>query len=447
MSDLTKVPAASAPDGYKANFDDPETRHREAGMIISVVGMVLSTAFILLRVYTKTYLARLWGIDDVAMIVAWMISIALQTMVIYLWAVRFISVHLWDLYIPEANLAILLISICSVIYIPLMALAKFSLLLFYRRLSPEAWFKWMLWTTVIFVIGYSAALFFALIFACTPLQVNWDITITSGTCANKGGMYLATAGLNAATDVLLLVIPIPMVLKLHVPLSQKIGLVAMFSVGSLTLVTSLVRLSLLPPMITAVDATWAIAKPAMWICVEANLVIICGCLPIMRLFFRHVAPRWIGEFSGPRAGSGQDPAGLSVAELSNLDRTRRSVKDYETLGRRVNEWEEWWEKDMAIDDGSQEYIVDVTGKIVPAKRSNEKSVRTQKSDLTCKTTRTDLSGPESVIHERPPAPTPYSQLNNFGFPCSETERSPPRTPNFQLGRNLDGRLSLRPHAI
>lgn len=71
MVDLTRVPAAPAPDGYTANFDDPETKHREAGMIISIVGMVLSTAFILLRVYTKTYLARLWGIDDVAMILAW----------------------------------------------------------------------------------------------------------------------------------------------------------------------------------------------------------------------------------------------------------------------------------------------------------------------------------------------------------------------------------------
>lgn len=31
--------------------------------------------------------------------------------------------------------------------------------------------------------------------------------------------------------------------------------------------------------------------------IEANLVIITGCLPTMRLFFRHVAPRLIGESS------------------------------------------------------------------------------------------------------------------------------------------------------
>ena len=31
--------------------------------------------------------------------------------------------------------------------------------------------------------------------------------------------------------------------------------------------------------------------------IEANLVIVTGCLPAMRLFFRHVAPRLIGESS------------------------------------------------------------------------------------------------------------------------------------------------------
>lgn len=70
-TDLSKVPAATAPAGYTVNFDHPRTTYRDVGMIISIVGMALSTLFILLRVYTKAYLARLLGIDDVAMIFAW----------------------------------------------------------------------------------------------------------------------------------------------------------------------------------------------------------------------------------------------------------------------------------------------------------------------------------------------------------------------------------------
>lgn len=158
---------------------------------------------------------------------------------------------MWNLTIGHVNLAVLvsipfraphyrprltltqLISVCSILYIPLMALAKFSLLLFYRKLSIERWFQYAVYAIMGFIISYSTALALALIFACTPLERNWDITITVGSCINKGSLYLATAGLNAGTDVILLVLPIPMILRLHVPAIQKIGLILMFGIGSL----------------------------------------------------------------------------------------------------------------------------------------------------------------------------------------------------------------------
>lgn len=44
---------------------------------------------------------------------------------------------------------------------------------------------------------------------------------------------MATAVLNMATDILLLVLPIPMVVKLQMPRVQKAGLICIFGVGSL----------------------------------------------------------------------------------------------------------------------------------------------------------------------------------------------------------------------
>ncbi|KXT08850.1 hypothetical protein AC579_1482, partial [Pseudocercospora musae] len=420
-TDLSHVPAAAAPPGYEVDFSNPKTKHNGAGIIISIVGMVLSTLFILLRVYTKTFLARMFGIDDIAMVLAWLISIGLQIMVVYLWSVPSIGIHMFEAYLPVVNNAVLLISVCSILYIPLMALAKFSLLVFYRRLSMDTWFRWAVYGTMVFVIGYSIALFFGLLFACTPLQMNWDITITDGHCANKGVMYLSTAGLNAATDVILLVMPIPMVSKLQVPARQKIGLLAMFAIGSLTLVTSLVRLSLLPPMVSATDVTYAISTPAIWICIEANLVVICGCLPILRLFFRHVAPRLIGEYSGGSGPRGRKAAGggLSIAELSNLDRTKRSQRSHVR-----NEWSQW-EREMAEDDGSEDFIVDKrTGRIVAAP-----SIKKKKS--ACWSEYSEPERQKSVaLGERPIPATPYSQFSgnrptDFGFPACDDRRDAP----------------------
>ena len=55
--------------------------------------------------------------------------------------------------------------------------------------------------------------------------------------------------------------------------------------------------------------------------VEANLLIICAALPTVRKFFRHVAPRFIGEYShdGSRSRSRTNgKSGLSAPKSGNI---------------------------------------------------------------------------------------------------------------------------------
>jgi hypothetical protein len=82
------------------------------------------------------------------------------------------------------------------------------------------------------VVGYNVALLGPLIFPCTPFKKAWDVTIIEGSCIDRTPVFMATAVLNMITDVLLLILPIPMVVKLHMPRVQKMGLVCAFSIGS-----------------------------------------------------------------------------------------------------------------------------------------------------------------------------------------------------------------------
>jgi hypothetical protein len=162
------------------------------------------------------------------------------------------------------------------------------------------------------VVGYNIALVFPLVFTCTPVMKNFDVFITSGSCLNRTPLYMATAVLNMATDIMLLLLPTPMIIKLQMPRVQKAGLICIFGVGSATCVTSGVRLFLLFPMLKTSDQTWSIVTPGIWILIEANLVIITGALPTMRLFFRHVAPRLIGESSMRNRSNKRGASGYST---------------------------------------------------------------------------------------------------------------------------------------
>ncbi|EOD43467.1 integral membrane protein [Neofusicoccum parvum] len=162
------------------------------------------------------------------------------------------------------------------------------------------------------VVAYTLGIMFSLIFPCKPIASNWDITI-SGECINKTGIYIATAIINIATDLALLILPIPILARLQIPGLEKAALIAMFGVGSMTCVTSVVRLVLLLPMLTDLDQTWAVSIPCVWILVEANLVVICGCLPIIRKFARHVAPRLFSDPASSGGGGASDCANAKPA--------------------------------------------------------------------------------------------------------------------------------------
>jgi hypothetical protein len=116
---------------------------------------------------------------------------------------------------------------------------------------------------MVFIIGYTIGLFFALLLACAPMNKNWDVLV-EGTCVNLPALYFATAAVNIASDILLFFLPLPMVCQLQLPFKQKIGLMGIFTIGSLTVITSIVRMSLLPGMLQSMDLTWVIAYPSIW---------------------------------------------------------------------------------------------------------------------------------------------------------------------------------------
>lgn len=70
-TDLAHTPAASAPPGYTSNLVDPVTKNNTPGIVLAIVGMIISTAFLAMRIYTKAVLARIFGVDDILLILSW----------------------------------------------------------------------------------------------------------------------------------------------------------------------------------------------------------------------------------------------------------------------------------------------------------------------------------------------------------------------------------------
>ncbi|KPM44632.1 hypothetical protein AK830_g1897 [Neonectria ditissima] len=291
----------AAPDGYEVNFDHPKRRLELEAYIVCGVGLALALFFFAQFLYVKVWVLRRLDGEAVCLIVGWMSSAAIQAALLRSFAKALMGVHVWEISLKDFNYGSKFMVMTPVLYAIETGFAKISLVLFYNKLSPQKWWKWSVCGTFILVVGYNVAIFFAVIFGCRPLQKHWTAEMTDGSCVNRPAIYIATAALGIFSDLVLLVLPIPMIVRLQMPPRQKAGLILLFTIGSATLVTSVVRMVLLMPILHHGDVTWVITSAVIWIFVESNLLIICASLTTLRRFFIHVAPRLIGE-RGSSAG-------------------------------------------------------------------------------------------------------------------------------------------------
>ncbi|KAJ3521660.1 hypothetical protein NM208_g13195 [Fusarium decemcellulare] len=295
--------AVAPPDDYIVDFYHPRRRHEIESYIVSGIGMALALLFFLQFLYVKLWILRKPDGETACLVVAWLASIAVQAACLRSFALGLMGIHAWELSLDDYNTGSKFMVISPILYAVCTGGSKMSLVLFYRKLSPQRWWKWSVYFIFFLVAGYNVAIFFAVIFGCRPFKKHWDVRVTEGSCVNRPAIYICTAALGIASDLVLLVMPMPMIARLQMPPRQKAGLVLLFGIGSATLVTSVVRLVLLIPILHTDDTTWVLSSAVVWIYVEANLLVVCASLTTLRRFFIHVAPRLIGE-RGSSAGYG-----------------------------------------------------------------------------------------------------------------------------------------------
>lgn len=140
--------------------------------------------------------------------------------------------HLWDVPLADFKMFIKLGSIGGSLTYNLSTLfIKVSILQFYLRF-PSGWaFQLTTYFTMFVAVGYSLPQAFAWSYHCRPTARYWDRTIP-GTCI-EGDPYLVSAGLNVATDIVILLLPIWLAWPLRLPTRQKMGVTGILMAGGL----------------------------------------------------------------------------------------------------------------------------------------------------------------------------------------------------------------------
>ncbi|KAK7911550.1 hypothetical protein PG985_014031 [Apiospora marii] len=290
--------------------------------------MVLATAFILLRFYTRYVVLNRLGYDDWLALVAFMFVLA--TGVTQCWMTEHgLGRHVDTLQQPEELETYTQHLWFSILwYNTAITSTKLALLAQYYRVLPIRSVRRACVTLMVVIGIWGLCQVMLSIFTCFPIQAYWDkslslaypgkdadLTATRVRCISALPLAYQNAAGNIATYVAVLVLPLPALGNLRLPRAQKYLLIAIFCLGFLTCAVAAIRIKYFREY---TDPTWEHVDPSILSLTELCSGSICLCLPTLR----PLVARWL-----PASLTSTAASLASNAKGGNRSTTNRSPTD------------------------------------------------------------------------------------------------------------------------
>lgn len=112
-------------------------------------------------------------------------------------------------------------------------LTKISMIILYLRLFPTKVYRRVLITILVVFVGVTLYMVIGTFLVCVPVHEFWSTQPDHPGCNSRTAVWLANAGLQITSDFIIVILPMPLLVKLRIPLRQRICLMLIFALGLL----------------------------------------------------------------------------------------------------------------------------------------------------------------------------------------------------------------------
>ncbi|OAX81314.1 hypothetical protein ACJ72_04349 [Emergomyces africanus] len=277
------------PDGETYIHLSAESEDR--GRVAFAVGITvtsLAALFVAARLYTRSLLVKKVGADDWTCLVSLIFSFAFMGLFIGEWKSA-LGGHRSEISAETFKKQVILLWASVPMYNTSLFCTKASICLQYHRIFPGSRIRIVCYGALVFIVLYGMWVVLGSFLICIPVKRFWDDTV-EGNCMSRDGLWLSTAIVHIVTDIILLAMPMPILMRLNLPKRQRIALVLVFALGGFVCVTSGLRLKSLRQVARADDIVRDNAAAATWSAIECNVAIICCSLPTLRPLVARIFP-------------------------------------------------------------------------------------------------------------------------------------------------------------
>ncbi|KAK6529454.1 hypothetical protein TWF281_008627 [Arthrobotrys megalospora] len=177
----------------------------------------------------------------------------------------------------------------TVFYPWVMMTIKLSLLLFYYRMTNWNYIRWSVYATTFIVVGTTVSAFIVWLVECPHIRYwehPWEVCRIDLKRAQ-----LAIAALWIFTDIVIWVLPMPLVFQLKLYPRERLLALLTFSLGAIACVASCYRLAMLEQYTNYDAQGFTMLVINAWTITELNLALICSSAPAVRALAIHYAPK------------------------------------------------------------------------------------------------------------------------------------------------------------
>ncbi|KAL3257640.1 hypothetical protein ABHI18_006690 [Aspergillus niger] len=286
--------------------------------IVPIVGTALATLSYVLRLYSRRFTTAGLKVEDWLMGAGLLLSYCATAFVVNT-AFNGVGLPVADLPPDERRRVQFASWMIQKFWAPSAAFVKISIIVFLKRLlGTVRAYAIISNILIIFISCWALTALLVNIFQCRPVQYYYNKELR-GHCMSGQRQFFQTMGaISLIEDIIILCLPIPIIWGLHITFRQKFAVILLFSLGGLVCIFSLMRLIEFRTFITT-DLASSSAKESIWTCLELDIAIICGCLPLMKPLIQGFLGKVRSRVSKARShpSSGTKPCYPSSATHNN----------------------------------------------------------------------------------------------------------------------------------
>ena len=112
---------------------------------------------------------------------------------------------------------------------------KVSIAVSYFRIFIQKKLRLLCWGVLTFCALFGAWTIIGMVFVCVPISKAWTTMALYGSeyCMNRYIAWFVNAAINMVVDLVLILLPMPVLKGLNMPLRQKVALMFVFALGTL----------------------------------------------------------------------------------------------------------------------------------------------------------------------------------------------------------------------